>query len=258
MKLWNKEDNLDKKIEEFTVGNDRKYDMYIAKYDVIASIAHAKMLCKINILSDEESTKIINALNNIFKNIESENFNIENDFEDIHSKIESLLIDELGNIGKKIHTGRSRNDQVLVATQLFLKNEINEIKKLTVKLFNTLKKYFLGQVPLKEQDHSQSTYAKKINKTETQVDWGLSASLIEKKIRAFYPSPAMWFKYKGQRYKILKAKISNKQDVEGKIINLPLTVACSEQSLDILEIQAEGKKPLNICLLYTSPSPRDS
>ena len=69
-------------------------------------------------------------------------------------------------------------------------------------LFNTLKKYFLGQVPLKEQDHSQSTYAKKINKAETQVDWGLSASVIEKKIRAFYPSPAMWFKYKGQRYKI--------------------------------------------------------
>ena len=124
MKLWNKEDNLDKKIEEFTVGNDRKYDMYLAKYDVIASIAHAKMLCKINILNDEECKKIINTLNNIFKNIESENFNIENDFEDIHSKIESLLIDELGNIGKKIHTGRSRNDQVLVATQLFLKNEI--------------------------------------------------------------------------------------------------------------------------------------
>lgn len=138
MKLWKKEDNLDKKIEEFTVGNDRKYDMYLAKYDVIASIAHAKMLCKINILTDEESTKIINTLNNIFKNIVSENFNIGNGFEDIHSKIESLLIDELGNIGKKIHTGRSRNDQVLVATQLFLKNEINEIKKLTIKLFNTL------------------------------------------------------------------------------------------------------------------------
>ena len=113
-------------------------------------------------------------------------------------------------------------------------------------LFNTLKKYFLGQVPLKEQDHSQSTYAKKINKAETQVDWGLPASVIEKKIRAFYPSPAMWFNHKGQRYKILKAKISNKKNVEGKIINLPLTVACSEKSLDILEIQAEGKKALNI------------
>tara|TARA_B100000963_G_scaffold322572_1_gene306726 strand:+ start:1165 stop:1878 length:714 start_codon:yes stop_codon:yes gene_type:complete len=113
-------------------------------------------------------------------------------------------------------------------------------------LFNTLKKYFLGQVQLKEQDHSQSTYAKKIDKVETRVDWGLSADIIEKKVRAFYPSPAMWFKYKGQRFKILKAKISNKQDDKGKIINLPLTVACKNNSLDILKIQAEGKKPLDI------------
>ncbi len=113
-------------------------------------------------------------------------------------------------------------------------------------LYNTLKKYFLGQIQLKEQDHSQSTYAKKIDKFETQVDWGLSASIIEKKVRAFYPSPAMWFKYKGQRFKILKAKISNLQDEKGKIINLPLTIACKNNSLDILEIQAEGKKPLSI------------
>ena len=87
---------------------------------------------------------------------------------------------------------------------------------------------------------------KKIDKVETRVDWGLSADIIEKKVRAFYPSPAMWFKYKGQRFKILKAKISNKQDDEGKIINLPLTVACKNDSLDILKIQAEGKKPLDI------------
>ncbi len=113
-------------------------------------------------------------------------------------------------------------------------------------LYNTLKKYFLGQIQLKEQDHSQSTYARKIDKFETQVDWGLSANIIEKKVRAFYPSPAMWFKHKGQRFKILKAKISNLQDDKGKIINLPLTIACKNNSLDILEIQAEGKKPLDI------------
>ena len=113
-------------------------------------------------------------------------------------------------------------------------------------LYNILKKYFLGQIQLKEQDHSQSTYAKKIDKIETQVDWGLSASIIEKKVRAFYPSPAMWFKHKGQRFKILKAKISNLQDEKGKITNLPLTIACKNNSLDILEIQAEGKKPLSI------------
>ena len=113
-------------------------------------------------------------------------------------------------------------------------------------LYETLKKYFLGKILLKEQNHSLSTYAKKIDKKETQIDWSLSAELIEKKIRAFYPSPAMWFRYRGQRYKILKAKISNSQDHIGKIINLPLTIACKEKSLDIIEIQAEGKKPLHI------------
>ena len=99
---------------------------------------------------------------------------------------------------------------------------------------------------MKEQDHAKSTYAKKIDKVETQVNWGLTADIIEKKVRAFYPSPAMWFKFKGQRFKILKVRISNKQDDEGKIINLPLTVACKNDSLDILKIQAEGKKPLDI------------
>lgn len=113
-------------------------------------------------------------------------------------------------------------------------------------LYETLKKYFLGKILFKEQNHSLSTYAKKIDKKETQIDWSLSAELIEKKIRAFYPSPAMWFRYRGQRYKILKAKISNSQDHIGKIINLPLTIACKEKSLDIIEIQAEGKKPLHI------------
>ena len=113
-------------------------------------------------------------------------------------------------------------------------------------LYETLKKYFLGKILLKEQNHSLSTYAKKIDKKETQIDWSLSAEMIEKKIRAFYPSPAMWFSYRGQRYKILKAKISDSQDHIGKIINLPLTIACKEKSLDIIEIQAEGKKPLHI------------
>ena len=138
MKLWNKENILNKKIEKFTVGKDRIYDLYIAKYDVIASIAHAKMLNKIGILKNDESEKILNVLNDIGKDISSGNFTIENEFEDVHSKIESILIKHLGVIGKKIHTGRSRNDQVLVATQLFLKNEILLIKELTAKLFDTL------------------------------------------------------------------------------------------------------------------------
>ena len=137
MKLWNKEDSLDKKIENFTVGKDRLYDVYLAKYDVIASIAHAKMLKKVNILTSIEYKKIEYELNKILEQINSENFAIEKEFEDIHSKIENMLVEKLGSIGKKIHTGRSRNDQVLVATQLYLKNEINEIKKYCINLFNT-------------------------------------------------------------------------------------------------------------------------
>ena len=137
MKLWNKEDSLDKKIENFTVGKDRLYDVYLAKYDVIASIAHAKMLKKVNILTSIEYKKIEYELNKILEQINSKDFVIEKEFEDIHSKIENMLIEKLGSIGKKIHTGRSRNDQVLVATQLYLKNEINEIKKYCINLFNT-------------------------------------------------------------------------------------------------------------------------
>lgn len=137
MKLWNKEDSLDKKIENFTVGKDRLYDVYLAKYDVIASIAHAKMLKKVNILTSIEYKKIEYELNKILEQINSKDIVIEKEFEDIHSKIENMLIEKLGSIGKKIHTGRSRNDQVLVATQLYLKNEINEIKKYCINLFNT-------------------------------------------------------------------------------------------------------------------------
>ena len=145
------------------------------------------------------------------------------------------------------------NDQIdegpILAQQNIEINELTDGKQLIDQisndscsfLFNTLKKYFLGQVQLKEQDHSQSTYAKKIDKVETRVDWGLSADIIEKKVRAFYPSPAMWFRFKGQRFKILKVRIANKQDVKGKIINLPLTIACSKNSLDILEIQVKER-----------------
>ena len=138
MKLWNKEDKLNKKIEKFTIGKDRIYDMYLAEYDIKATIAHAKMLNKIDILNKVELNNIISDLNMILKDIEIGNFIIEDEYEDVHSKIESILVKKLGKVGKKIHTGRSRNDQVLVATQLYLKNEICEIKFLTKNLFNTL------------------------------------------------------------------------------------------------------------------------
>ena len=138
MKLWNKEDNLNIKIEKFTVGNDRHYDLYLAEYDIRATIAHAKMLHNIKIITHSELAEIISELKKIDSDIKIGQFTIEDDYEDVHSKIESILIEKLGKIGKKIHTGRSRNDQVLVATQLYLKNEISEIKILTKSLFNTL------------------------------------------------------------------------------------------------------------------------
>jgi len=138
MKLWSKKDNLNKIIESFTVGNDRHYDMYLAKYDIIASKAHAKMLCKIGILDHNEKESIIKELNNINKLIENNEFDIEDNFEDIHSKIEFYLTEKLGDLGKKIHTARSRNDQVLVALQLFLKDEIDIVKNDIKELFETL------------------------------------------------------------------------------------------------------------------------
>jgi argininosuccinate lyase len=138
MKLWNKEDMLDKKIEKFTVGKDRINDLYLAKYDIKASIAHAKMLNKVGILKSNELKSLEHELNQIKLEIEDGEFEIENKFEDVHSKIESILTNKLGEVGKKIHTGRSRNDQVLVATQLYLKDEISEIKSLIKELFNIL------------------------------------------------------------------------------------------------------------------------
>ncbi|MCG2460638.1 argininosuccinate lyase [Flavobacteriaceae bacterium F89] len=138
MKLWDKGFSTDKKIDHFTVGNDRELDLLLAKYDVIASKAHAKMLGKIRLLTSEETDKLVRELDNIGKSIEKGSFTIEDSFEDMHSKIEFLLTEKLGDTGKKIHTGRSRNDQVLVAMHLYLKNELTEIKEQTKTLFDLL------------------------------------------------------------------------------------------------------------------------
>lgn len=128
MKLWDKGFTIDKKIEKFTVGNDREMDMYIAYYDVQASLAHAKMLHKTNFLTLEEWQKIKVVLKELEQQITQKTFAIEPQFEDVHSKIEFELIQKLGEMGKKIHTARSRNDQVLVALQLFYKDQLQEIK----------------------------------------------------------------------------------------------------------------------------------
>jgi argininosuccinate lyase len=138
MKLWEKGIATDKKIEQFTVGNDRELDTVLAKYDILGSIAHTKMLAETKLLSKEEANDLCIALEELLLTIENDDFIIENHFEDIHSKIEFLLIEKLGDTGKKIHTARSRNDQVLVDVHLYLKDEIITIKNLIRELFNLL------------------------------------------------------------------------------------------------------------------------
>lgn len=140
MKLWDKGITIDQKIEQFTVGNDRDIDMHIAKYDVQASLAHAKMLLKINIISDDEWNRLEEGLHGLQHQIENGSFQIEEQFEDIHSKIEFELTQKYGDVGKKIHTARSRNDQVLVALSLYYKENILEVKSKTATLFDTLLK----------------------------------------------------------------------------------------------------------------------
>ena len=138
MKLWQKETSTNEKIDHFTVGNDRTYDLVLAPYDCIASKAHAHMLGKIGLLMPKEVEKLTQALNTIQESAEQGDFKIEKEFEDMHSKIEFILTEKLGDLGKKIHTARSRNDQVLVAIQLFIKTELTQVKKEVVSLFDLL------------------------------------------------------------------------------------------------------------------------
>ncbi|MFS4446677.1 argininosuccinate lyase [Maribacter sp. 2307UL18-2] len=138
MKLWDKGFSTDKKIDLFTVGNDRELDLHLAKYDIIASKAHAKMLGKIGLLTTEETEALVVELDKMIAKAEEGTFTIEDNFEDMHSKIEFQLTLALGDTGKKIHTARSRNDQVLVAMHLYLKDELTEIKAQTKTLFDLL------------------------------------------------------------------------------------------------------------------------
>jgi argininosuccinate lyase len=138
MKLWEKGIPTDKQIDFFTVGNDRELDLVLAKYDVLGSIAHAKMLSKVGLLTQKESDDLVNALHEIIADVEKGTFTIEDTFEDVHSKIEYLLIQKLGDTGKKIHMARSRNDQVLVDVSLYLKDELKELKSLVKLLFDLL------------------------------------------------------------------------------------------------------------------------
>ena len=127
MKLWQKNTETLKEVEIFTVGKDRELDLFLAPFDVLGSLAHIKMLNSVGLLENEEVSELQKALKDIYKEIDSGNFSLEADVEDIHSQIEFLLTKKLGDSGKKIHSARSRNDQVILDLKLFLRNEIEEL-----------------------------------------------------------------------------------------------------------------------------------
>src|SRR5688500_1364694 len=131
MKLWQKEkdngtssEEMNKEVEDFTIGHDHEFDQLLAPFDVLGSIAHAKMLTETGLLTAEEGNQVKNELLEIYASIENSKFTIDSEVEDIHSQIEFLLTQKLGNAGKKIHNPRSRNDQVLVDISLFFRSEI--------------------------------------------------------------------------------------------------------------------------------------
>jgi argininosuccinate lyase len=137
-KLWEKGFNTVKSIEDFTVSNDRILDKKLAPYDVLGSIAHARMLENIGIITPDELQQMEKALAEILKDIMAGNFEIEDDVEDVHSQIEIMLTRKLGETGKKLHTGRSRNDQVLVDLKLFTREALKNTVHLCHELFKTL------------------------------------------------------------------------------------------------------------------------
>ena len=138
MKLWEKNFEINKEIERFTVGRDREMDLYLAKYDVLGSMAHITMLESIGLLEKEELPQLLAELKNIYQLCEQGEFVIEDDVEDVHSQVEMLLTRKLGDMGKKIHSGRSRNDQVLVDLKLFTRHELMEIAHEVKSLFDEL------------------------------------------------------------------------------------------------------------------------
>jgi len=137
-KLWEKGVGFDKKIESFTVGNDNDLDQILLPYDCEASIAHVKMLNKMKYLNDNESDKLIKELNFILEESKSGNFKIKKSHEDCHTAIEDHLVNTCGDSGKKIHTARSRNDQVLTALRLYYRESIDDVKKLLTDLIKSL------------------------------------------------------------------------------------------------------------------------
>ena len=138
MKLWEKDIQIDKKIEQFTIGHDGEMDVYLAKYDALGSMAHITMLESVGLLQKDELALLLAELKNIYRSIEAGDFKIEADVEDVHSQIELLLTRRLGDVGKKIHSGRSRNDQILLDLKLFARAEIEKTVRAVSELFSVL------------------------------------------------------------------------------------------------------------------------
>ena len=138
MKLWSKGFEINKEIERFTVGRDREMDLYLAKYDVMGSMAHITMLNSIGLIADDELPQLLRELRKIYDICEKGEFVIEDDIEDVHSEVELMLTRALGDMGKKIHSGRSRNDQVLVDLKLFTRARLREVVDEVKTLFDEL------------------------------------------------------------------------------------------------------------------------
>ena len=138
LKLWEKSVTVNHDVERYTVGRDREMDMYLARYDVLGSLAHIAMLESIGLLTSDELAVLTAELRNIYAEIEAGKFAIEEGIEDVHSEVELLLTQRLGDVGKKIHSGRSRNDQVLVDLRLFTRSAIEQLVHHVSMLFDTL------------------------------------------------------------------------------------------------------------------------
>ena len=137
-KLWEKSVQVNEEIDRFTVGRDREMDLYLAKHDEIGSMAHITMLESIGLLEADELSALLEELKNIYVSAEAGDFVIEDGIEDVHSQVELMLTRKLGDIGKKIHSGRSRNDQVLVDLKLFTRAQLKEIAEAVEDLFKVL------------------------------------------------------------------------------------------------------------------------
>ncbi|MFT4023594.1 MAG: argininosuccinate lyase [Flavihumibacter sp.] len=138
MKLWQKNTDSLREVEQFTVGNDRYFDTMMARQDVLGNMAHAIMLSEIGLLTKEECRRLLDELKKIYNQVESGSFSIADGVEDVHSQVELLLTEKLGDTGKKIHAARSRNDQVLVDLKLFLRDQVQELVEAVTPFFHLL------------------------------------------------------------------------------------------------------------------------